>query len=313
MAERLFKRQNQQYYINMQYLAINIEKYPIKFIHAEFTRWQGQSEPPVFARGDAGFAAEGAGEVATVVKSETEGDFADRKRPFLQKLPGLADAQAADVVGHGAARPLAEGDAERGNAHIDGLRQLLERKRAVEVRVDILENPRKRFLVTGGGETKCTLLIHNLSGKKISGRLALEAMAELALEYRPECTIPAGGSLRVPIRVRHRHPDRITDALTVEAEFCGTRYRFGFAAATPWRVYGPYWGNFATVPQVDLETGRTPENINLNMFDLPAGRHRAMFKLARQGEQVKLSIHYKTSFRPGERIDAHLVGLEFLH
>ena len=281
--------------------------------------------------------------------------------------------------------------------------------------------------LTAGGKAECALLICNLSGEAISGRLALKAMKELALEYRPECTIPAGGSARIPIRVRHLHPDRITDALTVEAEFRGTRYVFGFAAATPWRAYGPYWGNFSTVPQVDLEGGRyqdfvsthgfpnhstairnyhlnmragldiaapdeaalvagttdspphaliqalddlipvdgafgfqgpavfylvsefatkeamtitisigrscplvffldgkemaradfetcrTPENINLNAFDLPAGRHRAVFKIARQGEQAKLSINYKTGFRPGERIDAHIVGLEFFN
>lgn len=282
-------------------------------------------------------------------------------------------------------------------------------------------------VLTAGGDAECALFIRNLSGKAISGRLALKAMEELALEYRPECTIPASGSARIPIRVRHLRPDRITDALTVEAEFRGTRYAFGFAAATPWRAYGPYWGNFSTVPQVDLEGGRyqdfvsthgfpnrstairnyhlnmragldiaapdeaalvagtsdqpphaviqafddlipvdgafgfqgpavfylvsefatkeemtiaisigrscplvffldgkemaradfetcrTPENINLNAFDLPAGRHRAVFKIARQGEQVKLSINYKTSFRPGERIDAHIVGLEFFN
>lgn len=63
---------------------------------------------------------------------------------------------------------------------------------------------------------------------------------------------PPGGNAGVPVRVRHLNPERILDGDPIKAEFCGAVYEFGFAAATPWRIYGPYWGNFATVPQVRL-------------------------------------------------------------
>ncbi len=282
-------------------------------------------------------------------------------------------------------------------------------------------------VLTAGGEANCTLRIFNLTKNELAGKLSLRVPKELAVEFVPDVTIPAGSSAKIRLAVRHRNPKRILDGNPIEAEFAGARYSFGFAAATPWLVYGPYWGNFTTVPQIDLATGRyqeyisrhgfpnhfsairnyhlnmragldiagpdeaalvsdvkapaphaviqavddlipvdgafgfqgpavfylvsdfvtredmtvtisigrscplvfwldgkelaradfethrTPENLNLNVFDLPAGKHRAMFKIARQGEHCALSINYKTSFRPGESSDAHLVGLEYLN
>lgn len=64
--------------------------------------------------------------------------------------------------------------------------------------------------------------------------------------------------------------------------------------------------------RAEFETFRTPENLNLDIVELPAGKHRAVFKVVRQGAGTTLSINYKCSFRPGERMDAHVVGLEFL-
>ena len=60
------------------------------------------------------------------------------------------------------------------------------------------------------------------------------------------------------------------------------------------------------------ETWRTPENLNLDELKLPAGRHRAVFKVVRQGEKVTLSINYKNSFRPGEQGNAHCTNFTFL-
>jgi len=282
-------------------------------------------------------------------------------------------------------------------------------------------------VLSAGGEARCTLQIFNLTGEDIKGTLSLRGGPELELDFLPQVSICAKAMAAVPVRVRHLDSRRITDEISVEAEFAGAPYRFGFAAATPWQAYGPYWGNFSTVPQVDLanghyqdhisrhgfnnrgtairnyhlnmragldiagldeaalaagtlalaphtviqalddlipvdaafgfagpavfylvsefvtkqdmtvtisigrtsplifwldqrelaradfETFRTPENINLDAFDLAAGKHRAMFKIARQSDRTTLSINCKTSFRPGERIDAHLVGLTFLN
>ena len=270
------------------------------------------------------------------------------------------------------------------------------------------------------------LRICNLSGQTRRGELRLTGSGNFALEYDGTVEIPAGGNAGVPVRVRHLNPERILDGDPIKAEFCGAVYEFGFAAATPWRIYGPYWGNFATVPQVRLgeepyqqhipagcfqnrstairnyhlnmragldlqgpdeaglaagtfdpaphgrinafddlipvdeafgfqgpavfylvsefitkepmkmpisigrscplvfwldgrelaraefETFRTPENLNLDIVELPAGKHRAVFKVVRQGAGTTLSINYKCSFRPGARMDAHVVGLEFL-
>ena len=280
--------------------------------------------------------------------------------------------------------------------------------------------------IAAGGEARCVLRICNLSGQTRRGELRLTGSGNFALEYDGTVEIPAGGNAGVPVRVRHLNPERILDGDPIKAEFCGAVYEFGFAAATPWRIYGPYWGNFATVPQVRLgeepyqqhipagcfrnrstairnyhlnmragldlqgpdeaglaagtfepaphgrinafddlipvdeafgfqgpavfylvsefitkepmkmpisigrscplvfwldgrelaraefETFRTPENLNLDIVELPAGKHRAVFKVVRQGAGTTLSINYKCSFRPGERMDAHVVGLEFL-
>ncbi len=281
-------------------------------------------------------------------------------------------------------------------------------------------------VLAAGGEGACALRIFNLTGQEQTGELILRAGKDLAFEYDSAVRIPAGKDLAVPVRVRHLDPERIVDGELIEAEFLGNRYLFGFAGATPWQVYGPYWGNYGTVPQVELETEpyhhhvplggfpnrssairnyhlnmradldiigldeealvegslelaphaviqayddlipvdeafgfqgpavfylvsefvtakemkmacaigrscplvfwldgeemaratdetfRTPENINLNGFDLAAGKHRMVFKIARRSGRVALSVNLKTSFRPGERIDAHLVGAEFL-
>ena len=281
-------------------------------------------------------------------------------------------------------------------------------------------------VIAAGGEAECVLKIFNLSDRFREGVLTLTGSEAFRFEYEADVRIEAGGSAGIPVRVRHLEPHRILDGDLIRAEFGGTVFQFGFAAAVPWQVYGPFWGNFATVPQVKLgeesylrhipqggfnnictairnyhlnmragldlvgldeaalaagtlelpphgrvnavddlipvdqafgfqgpavfylvsefvtkedgkigisigrtsplvfwldgrelaraefETYLTPENINLDPVDLPAGKHRAVFKVARQSDTTKLSINYKAAFRPGERMDAHVVGWEFL-
>jgi len=281
-------------------------------------------------------------------------------------------------------------------------------------------------VLTAGGTSECTLRIFNLSAQPQTGRLNLKCGKNLSLEYSPEVTIAAGTCASIPIRVCHLDKTRILDGELINAEFLGCTYDFGFAAATPWQVYGPYWANVVTVPQVDLcgehyqdfissagflnrstairnyhlnmragldvvgldETAlacgtlpmpphtviqavddlipvddafgfqgpavfylvsefitdksltgfislghscpivfyldgrelvraehaayRTPENLNLESFELSPGKHRVMIKVARESDRVTLSVNFRARFRPQERLDAHVVGLEFL-
>lgn len=61
----------------------------------------------------------------------------------------------------------------------------------------------------------------------------------------------------------------------------------------------------------DLEGWHTPENLNLEPVDLKSGIHLAVCKVVRSGANVRLSIHYKNSFRPSESPDAHCANLTF--
>ncbi|MBS1372014.1 MAG: ADP-ribosylglycohydrolase family protein [Lentisphaeria bacterium] len=299
--------------------------------------------------------------------------------------------------------------------------RLPERKRAFRFRTEYDGLP----VIEAGCSARCRLLIDNLSGRDFHGRLHLSSDT-LIPEYSDAVAIPAGGSVAVAVTVRHTDSAEISDANLVHAELAGTAYDFGFAAAVPFRVYGPLADNFDNVPQVDLfgphydkflpqgdfpnrstavrnyhlnsragldlslpdeaelvagtsgrepdgriaaaddlipvdsafgcagpatfylvsefttpvdmdmpisighsgplvfwldgrelvrsrlETWRTPENLNLDMVKLPAGKHRAVFKVVRQGERVTLSINYKGSFRPGERADAHCTNFIWL-
>lgn len=51
-------------------------------------------------------------------------------------------------------------------------------------------------------------------------------------------------------------------------------------------------------PGAEFETFRTPENLNLDIVELPAGKHRAVFKVVRQGAGTTLSINYKCASAP---------------
>ena len=61
------------------------------------------------------------------------------------------------------------------------------------------------------------------------------------------------------------------------------------------------------------ETWLTPENINLDRVNLPAGKHRAVFKVVRQGRSVDLCLIVRAPSRRGERGDAHATQLTFLN
>ncbi len=299
--------------------------------------------------------------------------------------------------------------------------RLPERKRAFRFRVEYDAAP----VIEAGGSARCRLLIENLSGRDFRGNLHLSSDT-LQLEYPDAVAIPAGGVGTVAVSVRHPDPTRIADTNLIHVELDGSEWDFGFAAAVPYRVYGPCLDNFDNIPQVDLfgahyssylpqgefpnrstairnyhlnlragldlalpdeaalvsgtekrrpdgriaafddlipvdsafgcrgpavfylvsefetpvdmelaisighsgplvfwldghelvrsnlETWRTPENLNLDMRKLPAGRHRAVFKVVRQGAQVTLSINYKNSFRPGEQCDAHCTNFTWL-
>ncbi len=279
-------------------------------------------------------------------------------------------------------------------------------------------------VVEAGGEIRSTLTIHNLSEKAFRGILNL-ASDTLNLQYDANIAIAAGGSVSVPVLCRHPDSGRITDTNLIQAELDGAVYQWGIAAAVTYHVYGPFFGNFDDIPQIDLcgppygtllpqgefinrftalrnyhlnsragldiagldeqalisgtletppdgsivawddlipidsafgyqgpavfyltlqfstpetmrmpisighsgpvrfwldgrelvrsnlETWHTPENLNLEPVDLCAGKHLAVCKVVRNGGAVKLSIHYKNSFRPSESPDAPCTNFTF--
>ncbi len=299
--------------------------------------------------------------------------------------------------------------------------RLPKRKRAFRFQVEYDALP----VIAAGGSASCRILIENLTDAEFRGTARLVSDS-LTLEYDPEVVIPAGCVAVVVVAVCHGNPAAVADTNLVRMELGGEKYEFGFAAAVPYRVYGPCFGNFDEIGQVDLfgvhydyflpqgefinratairnyhlnshaglelalpdeaeiisgkgvrvpdgriaapddlipvdsafgcsgpavfylvsefetpidmeilisvghsgpmvfwldgrelvrtrlETWRTPENLNLDGLKLPAGRHRAVFKVVRQGEKVTLSINYKNSFRPGEQGNAHCTNFTFL-
>ena len=46
-----------------------------------------------------------------------------------------------------------------------------------------------------------------------------------------------------------------------------------------------FWLDGRELARAEFETFRTPENLNLDIVELPAGKHRAVFKVVRQGPE----------------------------
>ena len=277
-----------------------------------------------------------------------------------------------------------------------------------------------------GGVAYCELTIRNHTDKPLSGPLVLTAPDSLSIDCPKQLTIGAQCQKTVNVIVRHQTPQAIADKQLINVKFADCEYTFGFAAAVPWKVYGPYWENFYTIPQAGLndghysrfiqpgkfpnmssavrnyhlnlragldivgldeealaksycgrentviyatndlipidnafgyqgpavfylamefttpidlpvtfsvghtgpfvlwidgvekvrsedETWLTPENINLDRINLPAGKHRAVFKVVRQGRSVDLCLIVRAPSRRGERGDAHATQLTFLN
>ena len=106
-------------------------------------------------------------------------------------------------------------------------------------------------VIAPGGSAVTFLEITNPESQPFSGKLELVSNS-LTLEYDPRVDIPARGSFTVKVLCRHSDSTKIKDDLKIHAVLNGISYQWGFAAAVPWQVYGPFFDNFSNVPQVDL-------------------------------------------------------------
>lgn len=108
-------------------------------------------------------------------------------------------------------------------------------------------------VLTIGGSANFSLVITNLTDKDLSGELAIQPPMELRIDGAPkDLTVKAGSCVAIPLTAVHLNNSAIDDTQLVAVSFAGCNYSFGFAAAVPWKVYGPYWENFFTVPQENL-------------------------------------------------------------
>ena len=123
------------------------------------------------------------------------------------------------------------------------------RKRACTFSVQYDSEP----VLLPGGTARCTLRIANHTSETLEGPLALTAPDTLSLDYPRHIAIAPHGSQDIYVTVRHQTPQSIADTQLIHVEFAMETYDFGFAAAVPWKVYGPYWENFTTIPQFEFD------------------------------------------------------------
>ncbi|GGD88936.1 ADP-ribosylglycohydrolase family protein [Paenibacillus nasutitermitis] len=121
---------------------------------------------------------------------------------------------------------------------------------AVRLAVDYEGDP-----VIGWNESKMlSLLVTNGTEASVDGKIAIKVPAGWNLEIsETEVAIPAGQSARIGLRLCI--PDTVEQMCEkniLRAEFAGASLEFGLNGAQVWKVFGPFWENYAEVPRTEL-------------------------------------------------------------
>jgi len=107
-----------------------------------------------------------------------------------------------------------------------------------------------------GGQNKIVLTIKNNSHENLDSALSIQTPDYLKAVYIPDGMIKPGRNdveitLYIPEKVKKICDTNIVNVvLQVGNEVY--RYSFGLSGAISWRMYGPFWENIATVPEMPI-------------------------------------------------------------